>query len=49
MINKIFRNFGIIFQILLNKIILRKPDFSEKKIFLKGQIYANEIKKKKNN
>ncbi len=47
MIKKIFRNLKIVFQILFNRIILRKPDFSEKKIFLKGQIYANEIKKKK--
>ena len=46
MINKIFRNFGIIFQILFNK-MFKKPDFSEKKILLKGQIYANEIKKKR--
>ena len=47
MIKKIFRNLKIVFQILFNRIILRKPDFSEKKIFLKGQIYANEIKKKR--
>jgi hypothetical protein len=38
---KIIKNISIIFQILLNKIILRRPDFSEKKIFLQGQLLDN--------
>ena len=45
--NNIFNNFKIIFSILLNKILLKKPDFSEKSLFLKGQIIFENYKKKK--
>ncbi len=46
---KIFVNFIKIFNILINNKILRKPDFSEKKIILFGKINeTNNYKKKKN-
>ena len=43
---KIIKNISIIFQILLNRIILRRPDFSEKRIFLQGQLLDNINKKR---
>lgn len=43
---KILENILIIFQILFNKVILKKPDFSEKNIFLNGMILSNKNKEK---
>ena len=44
---KIFKNLSILLDIILNKYFLRKPDFSEKKIFLQGKLIEEENKKKK--
>ena len=38
---KLFKNFYSLFLILLNRVLLRKPDFSEKRIFLQGQLLDN--------
>ena len=43
---KLFKNILTIFSILLNNHILRKPDFSEKRIFLQGKLFENVNKKK---
>ena len=43
---KLLKNILTIFSILLNNRLLRKPDFSEKRIFLQGQILENVNKKK---
>ena len=43
---KIINKISLIVSILLNKYILRKPDFSEKKIFLQGQIIDKLNQKK---
>lgn len=45
--NKILNNFKTIFSILLNKTLLKKPDFSEKNLFIQGQIIFEKYKKKK--
>ena len=43
-----FKQFKNIFNILINKKILKKPDFSEKKIFLNGKILEqNNLRKRK--
>mgnify|MGYP000666141405 CR=1 FL=1 len=51
--NKILYSFNQlknIFKIVINKKILKKPDFSEKKIFLSGKILEqNNLRKKKSN
>ena len=39
--NRLFKNLYLLFLILFNKILLRKPDFSEKRIFLQGQLIDN--------
>ena len=44
--NKIIKNISIIISIFLNKIFFRRPDFSEKKIFLQGQVNEQENNKK---
>ena len=44
---KIIQNFLKLISILLNKKIIGKPDFSEKKIFLQGKINYELNKKKK--
>ena len=46
--NNIFKNLKIIFSVLLNRILLKKPDFSDKNLFLNGQILFEKYKKKKN-
>ncbi len=46
MIKKIINNIVLVFSIILNRHLLKKPDFSEKKIFLQGKI-LEEINKKK--
>lgn len=46
-INNIFKNFKIIFSILFNKILLKKPDFSDKNLFLNGQVLLEKYKKKR--
>lgn len=43
---KLFKNFYSLFLILLNRVLLRKPDFSEKRIFLQGQLLDNINKQK---
>ena len=45
--NNIFKNLKIIFSVLLNRILLKKPDFSDKNLFLNGQILFEKYKKKK--
>ena len=46
---KFFKNLINLINILLNKKILKKPDFSEKKMILQGQINEkNNLEKKKN-
>ena len=45
--NNIFKNLKIIFSVLLNRILLNKPDFSDKNLFLNGQILFEKYKKKK--
>ena len=42
----LIKKLSLIFSIILNKYILRIPDFSEKKIFLQGQLLESENKKK---
>ena len=42
---KIFENIKSLFLILLGNKILRKPDFSEKKIFLTGKIISDRNQK----
>tara|TARA_Y100000590_G_scaffold216695_1_gene245463 strand:- start:605 stop:1564 length:960 start_codon:yes stop_codon:yes gene_type:complete len=44
--SNIFEKLNIVIKIFLNKYILKKPDFSEKKIFLQAQ-YLYELNKKK--
>ena len=44
---KLFKNISILFSIIFNNRLLRRPDFSEKKIFLQGQLLKNINKKKK--
>lgn len=44
---KLFQNIKIIFSILLNKHLLRKPDFSEKRAILQGQINEKKNLEKK--
>ena len=46
MIRKIIKNILFLSSLILNKKVFRRPDFSEKKIFLKGQLMAkkNEVK-----
>ncbi len=44
--NNLIKKLSLIFSIILNKYILRIPDFSEKKIFLQGQLLESENKKK---
>ena len=47
--NKFFKNFLTLVSILFNK-LLKRPDFSEKKIFLQGKILENQnLKKEKIN
>ena len=46
MINLI-KNIHNFFITILNRLIFKKPDFSEKKIFLQGQILEDSNKKKK--
>ena len=46
--NRILKNIRNLFLIIFNKIILKKPDFSEKRIFLQGEILDSINKKKKN-
>ena len=41
----LIKNIFNFFSILLNRLIFKKPDFSEKKIFLQGQILENMNKK----
>ncbi len=49
-VKKLFKNINIILSIILNKYVLRKPDFSEKKLFLQGQLMSEaNIKKEKIN
>ncbi len=43
---KLIKNIRIILSIILNKNILRRPDFSEKNLFLKGKIIADANLKK---
>ena len=43
-----FKNLSTVISILFNNKILRRPDFSEKKIFLNGKILENQILNKKN-
>lgn len=43
---KLIHKISFVISIFLNKYILRKPDFSEKKIFLQGQIIERLNKKK---
>ena len=43
---KLIKNIRIILLVVLNKYILRKPDFSEKNLFLQGKIIANANEKK---
>ena len=43
---KLIRNIKIILSIIFNKNILRRPDFSEKNLFLKGKIIADANLKK---
>ena len=47
MISKIIKNIIFLGSLILNKKILRRPDFSEKKIFLQGQLMAKKMRKKK--
>ena len=42
-----FEKIKIIFEILINKKFLNRPDFSEKKLFIQAKIFDNEILKKK--
>ena len=45
----ILKQYKNIFNILINNKILKKPDFSEKRIFLNGKILEqNNLRKKKN-
>ncbi len=48
MISKIIKNIIYLGSLILNKKILRRPDFSEKKIFLQGQLMAKKNEEKKN-
>ena len=48
-IKNIIKKLNIVFNIFLNKYVLKKPDFSEKKIFLQAQLLYELNKKKKNN
>jgi len=43
---KFIKNISTIFSILFNNRLLRRPDFSEKKIFLQGQLFNNMNKNK---
>ena len=44
----ILKKIKIIFEIVFNKIILKRPDFSEKKLFLQAQLVEElKLKKKK--
>ncbi len=43
---KVFEKIATFISILLNNKVLRKPDFSEKKIFLSGKILAEQNEKK---
>ena len=46
----ILKKIKIIFEIVFNKIILKRPDFSEKKLFLQAQLVEElKLKKKKIN
>ena len=42
------KNLSIVISIFFNNKILRRPDFSEKNIFLQGKILENQILNKKN-
>ena len=42
-----YNKINILIKVFLNKYVLRKPDFSEKNIFLKGQLLYEINKKKK--
>ena len=42
-----FNKIKTLFEILIQNKILNRPDFSEKKIFLQGKLYENNILKKK--
>lgn len=44
---KIIKNLSIIFSIFLNRYILKKPDFSEKNIFLQGQLLDDKNRQKR--
>lgn len=46
-IKNIIKKLNIVFNIFLNKYVLKKPDFSEKKIFLQAQLLYELNKKKK--
>ena len=45
--SKFFKNLKIVFLIIFNKYFLKKPDFSEKKIFIEGKLIAEKYKEKK--
>ena len=38
----LIQKISVIFSIILNRKILKRPDFSEKKIFLQGQLLERE-------
>ena len=48
MIRKIIKNILFLSSLILNKKVFRRPDFSEKKIFLQGQLMAKKNEDKKN-